>query len=93
MNERELKLLLEAGALKSIQVIAQGSLFHVEAKTTVASKIVMTARGDVRQWRTIDSCAKWLRKAGVGRVELDFQNWQIKQTHIKFQRTAAEHKI
>lgn len=79
MNERELKLLLEAGALKSIQVIAQGSLFHVEAKTSAGCKVVMTGRGEVRQWRSIDSCAGWLRKIGVGSVHLDLQYWSVKQ--------------
>lgn len=84
MNERELKLLLEAGALKSIQVIAQGSLFHVEAKTTAGSKVVMTGRGEVRQWRSIDSCAKWLRKAGFGRFELVMDHWSAGQGALSF---------
>lgn len=79
MNERELKLLLETGAVKSILVTAQGSMFHVEAKTVGTAKVLMTGRGEVRQWRSIDSCAKWLRKAGVGKADLDFQNWQIGQ--------------
>lgn len=83
MNERELKLLLEAGAIKSILVTAQGSMFHVEAKTVgAAAKVLMTGRGEVRQWRSIDSCAKWLRKAGIGNADLDFQNWQIGQKHL-----------
>lgn len=79
MNERELKLLLEAGALKSIQVIAQGSLFHVEAKTAAGCKVVMTGRGEVRQWRSIDSCAKWLRNVGFGRFELLMDGWIASQ--------------
>lgn len=82
MNERELKLLLEAGAVKSILITAQGSMFHVEAKTAGAAKVLMTARGEVRQWRSIDSCAKWLRKAGVGKADLYFQNWQINQVSM-----------
>ena len=82
MNERELKLLLEAGAIKSILITAQGSMFHVEAKTAGVAKVLMTGRGDVRQWRSIDSCAKWLRKAGVGKADLDFQNWQVNQVSM-----------
>lgn len=83
MNEREFKLLLEAGAIKSILITAQGSMFHVEAKTAGAAKVLMTGRGDVRQWRSIDSCAKWLRKAGVGKVELEFQGWQVGQISME----------
>ncbi|MFZ2321171.1 MAG: hypothetical protein WAW12_15025, partial [Pseudomonas sp.] len=74
MNEREFKLLLEAGAVRSILITAQGSMFHVEAKIAGGAKVLMTGRGDVRQWRSIDSCAKWLRRAGVGRADIDFQN-------------------
>ncbi len=82
MNERELKLLLETGAVKSILITAQGSMFHVEAKTAGAAKVLMTGRGDVRQWRSIDSCAKWLRKTGIGKADLDFQNWQVGQGNL-----------
>lgn len=82
MNEREFKLLLEAGAVKSILITAQGSMFHVEAKIAGGAKVLMTGRGDVRQWRSIDSCAKWLRRAGVGRADIDFQNWQVNQISI-----------
>lgn len=82
MNERELKLLIEAGAVKLILITAQGSMFHVEAKTARAAKVLMTGRGDVRQWRSIDSCARWLRKTGVGKADLDFQNWHIGQGEI-----------
>lgn len=82
MNERELKLLIEAGAVKLILITAQGSMFHVEAKTAGAAKVLMTGRGDVRRWRSIDSCARWLRKTGVGKADLDFQNWHIGQGEI-----------
>ncbi len=83
MNERELKLLLEAGAVKSILITAQGSMFHVEAKTAAGAKVLMTGRGDVRQWRSVDSCAKWLRKLGIGKADIDFQNWQANQKKLE----------
>lgn len=79
MNERELKLLVEAGAVKEITITAQGNSFHIEARTAGADKILMTGRGNVRQWRSLDSCAKWLRKIGIGKAGLDFQSWQIGQ--------------
>ena len=82
MNERELNLLLEAGALKSIQVIAQGSLFHVEAKTAAGCKVVMTGRGEVRQWRSIDSCAKWLCLLGFGLAMLRLEQYISRQAEL-----------
>jgi hypothetical protein len=84
MNERELKLLLEASAIKSILLIAQGAAFHVEVKTAGWSKVLLTGRGDVRQWRSIDSSAKWVRKAGIGKFEVDMQAWQGEQKAMSF---------
>ena len=84
MNERALKLLLEASAVKSLLIMAQGSSFHVQVKTAGGFKVLLTGRGDVRQWRSIDACAKWLRKLGVGRAEVDFEQWQAGQKPLAF---------
>ena len=84
MNERALKLLIEAGALKSLLIMAQGSSFHVQVKTAGGTKVLLTGRGDVRQWRSIDACAKWLRKLGIGRADVDFEQWQVGQKPLAF---------
>ena len=84
MNERALKLLLEASAVKSLLIMAQGSSFHVQVKIAGGAKVLLTGRGDVRQWRSIDACAKWLRKLGVGRVEVDIEQWQAGQKPLAF---------
>ena len=82
MNERALKLLLEASAVRAVLIVAQGSIFHVEAKIAGGAKVLVTGKGDVRQWRSIDSCAKWLRKAGIGRAEVDFEHGQVGQKNL-----------
>ena len=84
MNERALKLLIEAGALKSLLIMAQGSSFHVQVKTAGGTKVLLTGRGDVRQWRSIDACSKWLRKLGIGRADVDFEQWQVGQKPLAF---------
>ena len=84
MNERALKLLLEASAVKSLLIMAQGSSFHVQVKPAGGSKALLTGRGEVRQWRSIDACAKWLRKLGVGRIEVDIEQWQAGQKALAF---------
>ena len=70
MNERALKLLLEASAVKSLLIMAQGSSFHLQVKTAGGAKVLLTARGDVRQWRSIAACAKWLRNLSPADAEL-----------------------
>lgn len=87
MNERDLKLLLEASAIKSIQLIAQGASFHAEVKTAGAVKVLMTGRGEVRLWRSIDSCAKWLRKIGIGQATIHIDQWQPDQKPLELNRS------
>lgn len=84
MTEREFKLLLEAGAVRSVLIMASGSSFYLEAKAGGLVKVLQTGRGEVRQWRTVDSCAKWLRKNGIGRAEINFENWHLGQKDLEF---------
>lgn len=80
MNENALKLLkVEASAVKAILVMAHGSMFHVEVKTAGGCKVLMTGRGSVRYWRSIDACAKWLRKIGIGQATIHIDQWQPDQ--------------
>ncbi|SDT97969.1 hypothetical protein SAMN05216296_1033 [Pseudomonas pohangensis] len=87
MNERELKLLLEAGAIKAVLLIAQGAAFHLEIKTAGALKVLMTGRGEVRLWRSLDSCVKWLRKAGIGQATIQIDQWQPDQKPLELNRS------
>ena len=82
MNERDLKLLLEANAIKSVVITGQGCRFHVEVKTQSSNKIVMTGRGEVRQWSSLDACAKWLRKNGIGQATIHIDQWQPEQKSL-----------
>lgn len=86
MNESALKMLLEASAVKAVLVMAQGSLFHVEVKTAGGSKVLVTGRGDVRHWRSIDACAKWLRKIGIGQATIHIDQWHPDQKTLELSR-------
>lgn len=63
MTERELKLLLNANALKHIQVyyavMAQGYMIVVDGKP------LETAKREIREFKTPDTAAKFLFKNGV----------------------------
>jgi len=84
MNEGQLKLLLEACAIKSMTIVGQGSHFHLEIKTQGASKVLLTGKGEIRQWVTLDACAKWLRKLGIGHAALQIGQWQPAQKGLAF---------
>ncbi len=63
MNERDLKLLLDAHALKHIQiryaVMAEGYMIVADGKP------LETTRRKTRQFKTLDTAARFLFKIGI----------------------------
>ncbi len=63
MTERELKLLLDANAIKRIQihyaVMAEGYMIVADGKT------LETSKRETREFKTLDTAAKFLFKLGV----------------------------
>ena len=45
MNEKTLRALVEAGAVKRVRIIADGARFHVEADTPTATVVAATSKG------------------------------------------------
>lgn len=76
MNEKTLRALVDAGAIKRIRIIADGARFYVEADTTNETVTASTLKGAVKTWRTLDSAAKWVRSLGIGSAQLDVAKWQ-----------------
>lgn len=75
MNEATLRALVEAGAVRKVRIIGNGSLFHVEADTSSATVTAMTRMGSARTWRTLDAAARWVRKLGMGTVQVELSRW------------------
>lgn len=63
MTERELKLLLDANAIKRVQlhyaVMAQGYMIIADGKP------LETSKRETREFKTLDTAAKFLFKIGV----------------------------
>ncbi len=63
MTERELKLLLDANAVKRVQVhyavMADGYMVVVDGKT------LETSKRETREFKTLDAAARFLFKTGV----------------------------
>lgn len=83
MNEKTLRALVEAGAVKRVRVIADGARFHVEADTPTTTHIAQTLKGRPRTWGSLDATAKWLRTLGVGTVQFDVSRWDPDQRAFK----------
>ena len=52
MDERTLKALVTAGAIRNVTIIASGARFHVEASTPNGGITAETRKGKVKTWVT-----------------------------------------
>ena len=75
MNERTIRALVEAGAIKNVLLIADGATVHVDIVTQAGATTATTSKGTIKTWATIDSSAKWIKGLGVGKVQLDVSRW------------------
>jgi hypothetical protein len=83
MDEKTLKALVDAGALKRIRIIADGSLFHVEADTPNGAVPALTLKGTPKTWRSLDAAARWVRALGIGTAQIELSKWQPGQRRLK----------
>ena len=83
MNEKILRALVEAGAVKKIRITAEGSTIYVEAHAGSEVTTAKTIKGKLKTWSTIDSAAKWVRSLGIGQMELDMAKWQPEQRKLR----------
>ncbi len=83
MNEKTIKALVEAGAVKRIHIVADGSRFHVEAATPNGAITACTLKGTPKTWSTLDAAAKWVRGLGLGKMQVDISKWQPGQRGLQ----------
>lgn len=82
MDERMLRAMVAAGAIKSINIIARGARFHVEARTPNGPITAATRKGKVRTWVTLDAAARWVRSLGIGAAQINLTHWQPGQREL-----------
>ena len=80
MDEKSLRVLIEAGSGKQMRIIGDGALFHVDVITAKKGSITATtAKGTAKTWATLDATAKWVRSLGIGKAQLDIARWDPQQ--------------
>lgn len=82
MNEKTVRALIQAGAVKRSRIVAQGARFHIEFDTPNGSFTASTSKDDVKQWRTLDAAARWLRGLGLGSAQLELAQWAPHQKQL-----------
>ena len=83
MDEKTLKLLVENGAVKQMNIIGNGSVLHIEAVTPTGTHKATTQKGKLRSWTNLDTAAKWVRSLGIGTVQLRIDSWDPAQKSIR----------
>lgn len=83
MNEKIIRALIEAGAVKKIKIVAEGSTIFVEVSSGSEFVAAKTTKGALKTWATIDTAAKWVRSLGLGQTQLDITRWQPGQRKLK----------
>ena len=76
VDEKTLRTMVDAAAIKRARIVARGEDFHVEIDAPGRSFTIETTKGGLRTWRSIDATAKWLRAIGIAESQLDVSNWQ-----------------
>jgi len=83
VDKKTLRTLVEAGAVKKVQIVGSGALVYVEIGFGSKTEKVLTQRGSLRTWASLDSAAKWVRGLGLGKAELDLAGWAPGQREMK----------
>lgn len=83
MNEKTLRALIDAGAVKRVRIVAEGARFHVEVDTPAITIVAQTLKGAPKAWGSLDASARWVRALGIGTVQLDIARWQPEQRALR----------
>ena len=83
MDEKTLKAMVAAGAVRNIDIIASGARFHVEARTPNGAVTAETKKGKVKTWVTLDAAARWVRGLGIGGARINLTHWQPGQRELE----------
>ena len=83
MDEKTMKALVAAGAIKNICIIGHGARFHIEANTPNGAITAETRKGAVKTWATLDAAARWVRSIGIGSASISLARWQPGQRELR----------
>lgn len=75
MDEKTVRALVEAGAVKNVLVVGDGATVHIDIVTANDRHTVTTTKGVIKTWASIDTSARWLKNLGIGKAQLDIARW------------------
>jgi len=82
-NEATLRDLVDAGAIRAVQVVAQGDAWCMEIQVGTAWRRLRSKRGPIRWWKSLDRLARWLRdEIGIAEWSVDARQYQPAQRSV-----------
>ena len=82
VNEKTLRALIDAGAVKRSRIVANGASFHIEFDTPNGPVTASTYRKQVKEWASLDAAARWLKGLGMGSAEVELARWVPRQKRL-----------
>jgi len=82
LSPAQLSALVDAGAIQTARAVADGRRWRLEVCAGMRWQLVATRRGQVRYWSRLDSLARYLRRLGVGRWEVETAGWTPDQAEL-----------
>jgi hypothetical protein len=82
MDEKVIRALVEAGAVRKVRIIADQASFYVEIHTSNGSSTAETLKGKLKTWATLNAAAKWVRSMGIGEAQLMLARWTPEQRRM-----------
>ena len=83
MDKKTLTALLDANAIKKINVIANGNLLYIQVVTANDKHSIETNAGKLKTWTSLDATARWLHTMGIGKLHIDIAKWHPYQRGLK----------
>lgn len=84
LDGKTLSLLQHSGALKAVEIIADGSIIYIRFFLKNSGEAVAyTTLGKLKRWATIDAAVKWLQTLGIAEAKMNFLHWLPKQKSLR----------
>lgn len=71
IDQKTLRQLLEAGAVRAAHVVGRGNGWTIAAECGPTKRFLASKRGDVRVFRKLETLVSFLRAMGIGRFDVD----------------------
>lgn len=74
-----LRALIEAGSVREAVAIGKGPSWSLLFKVGMTERSLVAQRGNIRQFRNLETALALVRDLGIGRASVDLSSWDSAQ--------------